>query len=81
MKRIRINTQLIDNRVFRTLFNTSTFRSVTLFKSAPNDIDRVNALRRYRYIAEERESVKSFNGQELNNIVKDAIAVRREMEK
>ena len=79
-KRCRIDTDLIDTRVFRNLFNTSTLRSPTTFKDASVDSDRVNALMRCQYLAI-NEGLKSVSGTRLNDEVKNAIAARREAEK
>ena len=68
-KRSRIDPSLMDTRVFRNLFNTSTLRSATVFKEESIDGDRINAL------------LKSVKGTKLNEQVKNAMAARTEVNK
>ena len=79
-KRVRVDSDMLDTRVFRTLLNTSTLRSANLFKNADQDCDRIYALRRCRFRAV-NEGHTSISGLILNEEVENAKAARKEVEK
>ena len=79
-KRSRVDPSLMDTRVFRNLFNTSTFRSAGVFKEASVDADRINGLLRCQYLAINK-GIKSVNGTKLNEQVRNAIPARKEVNK
>ena len=72
---------ILDTRVFRTLINSKTLRGAKKFLAAEtSDEDRMNALYRLRYIAQEKRSYRGVDPKTLEAQLEAAITGRTSIE-
>lgn len=70
-----------DVRVFRKIFNSSTFKKTPTFFSVATDEDRKNVLLRLRYRAASTENFKGVLPEEVEDQTKRCMGARMEAEK